>query len=83
MLRVHICLSTARFSSFAPSSVSEPAKVVTHNYEERTNLGGRKQIKVKNIFIKCLVTDDVDAMAKKSLEDGQTAMMMSRASQFA
>ena len=50
LLRVHICLSTARFSSFAPSSVSEPAKVVTHDYEERTNLGGRKQIYLKSIL---------------------------------
>ena len=69
MLRVHICLTAARFSSFAPSSVSEPAKVVTHDYEEGTNLGGRKQIKMKNIFIKCLVTDDVDAINKDGNEE--------------
>ena len=67
MLRVHICLTTAQFSSFAPSSVSEPAKVVTHDYEERTNLGGRKQM--KNIFIKCLVADDVDAINKDGNEE--------------
>ena len=69
MLRVPICLTAAQLSNFAPSSVSEPAKVVTHDYEEGTNLGGRKQIKMKNISIKCLVTDDVDAINKDGNEE--------------